>query len=364
MTKKKPWVVKIGSACLTDEKGQLNLEVFEYLVNDIATLNALGQTICLVSSGAVGAGMLSLQRQKRPRKLKKIQALAAIGQVRLMQIYHDLFQKHGLMVAQVLLSHDDFTHRETFLNTRATIAQLLDLGVIPIINENDTVSTDEIEFGDNDRLAVLLSNAIEADFCVILSKAPGLIDLDGSKEIISEVAEVNDRIFALAKGGNNMGRGGMGSKLISIDTLTKSGKTAILADGCLKGVLKAIYEGKPKGTKFLANKLKKSSREQWMIQHLRPHGELELDDGAHKAIVQNKASLLSVGVKNISGNWRTGQLVSLKFDGKEFARGMIRVAQDQLTSILGKNREAAQELLGSEAPKYLIHRNDICILDD
>ena len=364
MSKKKPWVVKVGSACLTDEKGQLKLEIFQNLVSDIAQIVKSGQPVCLVSSGAVGAGMLSLQRQKRPKKLKKIQAIAAVGQVRLMQIYHELFEKEGLMIGQVLLSHDDFSHRETFLNTRSTMTQLLELGVIPIVNENDSVSTEEIEFGDNDRLAVLISNAVEADFCVILSTAPGLLDLDGSGEAIPEVKKIDDRIFSLAKGGNHMGRGGMGSKLISIDVLNKSGKTAVLADGRAKGVLQDIYAGKQVGTKFLATTSKKSSREQWMLQHLKPHGILNLDEGAFKAVTQKKASLLSVGVKSCRGNWKTGQLVSLKYDNREFARGMVRMNHTDLTKILGKSREATEKILGKEAPKYLVHRNDISILDD
>lgn len=363
MSKKKPWVVKVGSACLTDAKGQLQLEVFQSLVSDIAKIVKSGQPVCLVSSGAVGAGMLSLQKQKRPKKLKKIQALAAVGQVRLMQIYHDLFEKEGLMIGQVLLSHDDFSHRETFLNTRSTMTQLLELGVVPIVNENDTVSTEEIEFGDNDRLAVLISNAVEADFCVILSTAPGLLDLEGSGELIPVVKKIDKRIFSLAKGGNQMGRGGMGSKLISIDALNKSGKTAVLADGRVKGVLQAIYKGEQIGTCFMATTTKKSSREQWMLQHLRPHGTLILDEGAYKAVVQKKASVLSVGVKSYRGSWKTGQLVSLEYEGREFARGMIRMSHVDLSKILGKNREDVEKILGDQAPKYLVHQNDISILD-
>jgi len=363
MSKKKPWIVKIGSACLTDEKGQLNLSILENLVADISHLVSKGQPICLVSSGAVGAGMVALQKQKRPQKLKKIQALAAIGQVRLMQTYQELFEKHGFMIGQVLLSHDDFSHRESFLNTRSTLSQLLELGVVPIINENDTVSTEEIEFGDNDRLAVLLSNAIEAELCVFLSTAPGLLDFDRSKEPIKEVKKIDERIFSLAKGGNHMGRGGMGSKLIAIDTLTKGGKVGILADGREKGVVKAIFEGESRGTKFFPNSNKKSSREQWMLHHLRPHGAINIDLGAHKAVTQRHASLLSVGVNDFSGRWKTGQLVSLCFEGKEFARGMARMSHDQLELVLGKDKEEALSILGKASPKYLIHRNDICILD-
>jgi glutamate 5-kinase len=363
MSKKKPWVVKVGSACLTDAKGQLKLEVFQNLVSDIAKIIKAGQPVCLVSSGAVGAGMLSLQRQKRPKKLKKIQALAAVGQVRLMQIYHDLFEKEGLMIGQVLLSHDDFSHRETFLNTRSTLTQLLELGVIPIVNENDSVSTEEIEFGDNDRLAVLIANAVEADFCTILSTAPGLLDLEGSGEAIPVIKKIDERIFSMAKGGNQMGRGGMGSKLISIDVLNKSGKTAVLADGRVKGVLMEIFEGKQVGTRFLATSSRKSSREQWMLQHLKPHGVLNLDEGAFKAVTQKKASLLSVGVKSCRGNWKTGQLVSLKYENREFARGMIRMSHADLSKILGKKRENVERILGEQVPSYLIHRNDISILD-
>ena len=362
MALKKPLVIKIGSAVLTDGSGNIDEAVMARLVDDMATIIARRQPICVVSSGAIGAGRQVLGSARLPRKLKKRQALAAIGQVRLMGIYQREFARHGLSVGQILLSHEDLAHRRSFLNTRSTIEQLFELGVIPIVNENDTVSTEEIQFGDNDRLSVLMANVVGADRAIFLSTTPGLLDLGGSGALISEVQSIDAQILGMARGGNSVGSGGMGSKLLSIDALNRAGKTAWLMHGKEPGILRRWLEGENVGTCFLAQVLKKSSREQWMEQHLHPRGHLVVDEGALEAL-KNAASLLSVGILEVRGRFDAGQLVSVECKGEEFARGMTRFSHEQIKSILGKTKTDMAKILGVKTSDCVIHRNDLVLLD-
>jgi glutamate 5-kinase len=362
MTHKKPLVIKIGSAVLTDVTGLIDETVMGRLVDDMAHMIARRQPICLVSSGAIGAGRQVLGTARMPRKLKKRQALAAIGQVRLMGIYQREFARHGLSIGQILLSHEDLAHRRSFLNTRSTVEQLFELGVVPIVNENDTVSTEEIQFGDNDRLSVLMANVVGAERAIFLSTTPGLLDLGGTGELISEVANIDADILGMARGGNNVGSGGMGSKLLSIGALTRAGKTAWLMHGKEVGILKRWFEGEKVGTCFLPQALKKSSREQWMEQHLHPRGKLLVDEGACVAL-KNSASLLSVGIQDVRGRFDAGQLVSVECQGEEFARGLVRFSHEQIKSILGKSKADMAKILGVKTSECVIHRNDLVRLD-
>lgn len=359
-----PLVIKIGTAVLADQNGFIDEKVIEKIVFDVAELIKKGYSIAIVSSGAIGAGMGLIQQKKKSHKLKKKQALAAIGQIKLMHLYQENFAKFGIHVGQVLLSHEDFRHRASFLNTRATLNQLMELGVIPIVNENDTVSTEEIQFGDNDQLSVLIANAIEANDVIFLSTTEGLIDDSDSKKVIPFVSKIDKKIFSLAKGGNQMGRGGMGSKLIAINALNKAGKNAYLAHGKRENILSAIAEGQSVGTKFQARQVKTSSKQQWMLHHLKPHGFVEIDKGAFDAISKKHASLLSPGIKAIKGAWKAGNLLSIKYGQKEVARGMARLSSEQLNLIFGKTKEESIEILGEQYVKYVIHRNDIVLLYD
>jgi glutamate 5-kinase len=281
-----------------------------------------------------------------------------------MAIYQKEFAKYGIQIGQILLSHEDLAHRTSFLNTRATVMQLLELGILPIINENDSVSTEEIEFGDNDRLAVLMANLVEAERGIFLTTAEGLLDMNRSKQLIPVVKKIDRNILSMARSGNNMGRGGMASKLISIDSMARAGKNATLAHGKTPSILKRWFAGESVGTLFQARKTKKSSRELWMRQNLKPRGRIVVDEGARQAMCKKKASLLSVGVLGVKGRFGAGQLVSLECEGKSFARGMIRFSSDQVRSIVGLSKEAASILLElKNKPCHLIHRNDVVIME-
>lgn len=362
INKAKPLVIKIGSAVLTEASGCLDAKVMRALVRDISALNKKGYRVLIVSSGAIASGMGVLNQVRAPRKLKKKQALAAIGQLELMNIYNRAFAKQGLQIGQILLSHHDLSRRESFLNTRETLNQLFDLGVVPIVNENDTVATEEIEFGDNDQLAVLLANVIEAETVVFLSTVDGLLE-HPSQAVLNMVEKIDGRIFSMARGGNNMGRGGMGSKLIAIDRLSRAGKSAFLANGKTTNILQKVLAGKANCT-FFAPRLKKmSSKKQWMSHHLKPHGRIFLDKGAFLAVTQKKASLLLAGVSRYEGQWKVGDLISLCYEGKEFARGMSRYSDQQLSKTLGMKMKDIEAVLEEDSPRFIIHKNDIALLD-
>ena len=358
-----PKLIKIGSAVLANEQGRLDTKVISSLVKDVASMVKGGQPICIVSSGAIGAGLSVLNPAKQPRKVRKMQALAAVGQVRLMEVYQKEFSKRGLSVGQILLSHEDLAHRKSFLNTRATLEQLFSLGVVPIINENDTVSTEEIQFGDNDRLAVLLANVIESKEVLLLSTTDGLKDTRGDQQTIPVVGGIDSHILSLAQGGNSLGRGGMGSKLMSIDLLNRSGKTVWLANGKTKSIIQNWAKGKEVGTRFETSHPMVSSREQWMIQHLAPKGTLHVDKGAAEALLKRRASLLPVGIKKIQGTFEPGQLLSIVHDGCEIARGMSRMGHLQVQKVLGKPKKDLLGLLPADLPHFVVHRNDLVFTD-
>ncbi len=358
-----PAVIKVGSAVLAGSEGGLDAVVMRRLATEIAELLERGGRICLVSSGAISAGMGELGLQRRPQQLEAKQALAAVGQVRLMSLYAALFAPLGRKVAQVLLTHEDLAHRDSFLNAGKTLARLMKLGILPVINENDTVSTREIQFGDNDQLAVLVANLVEARSAIFLSAAAGLMDLEDGSRLIPEVNAIDRRIFALARGGNSLGSGGMGSKLMALHKLNLAGKNAWLADGRRPGVLSDIFAGRPVGTFFRARPARLSSKHQWMVQHLKPHGRIEVDEGAFRALLRGKASLLCPGITAAEGHWRVGQLVGLSYQGKEFARGMARLDSEQVRRVVGESSARAGELLGASAPRYVVHRNDIALVE-
>jgi len=362
-SKEKPIIIKIGSAVLTKGKGQIDENVIKNICDNIAKHKAQGYTFAIVSSGAIHAGMEVVHQQNRKLKLRKQQALAAIGQVHLMQIYKKYFLKHKINIGQILLSHEDFKHRDSFLNTRSTLSQLLDLNIIPVINENDTVSTEEIKFGDNDRLSVLIANAIESDQIIFLSTTDGLMNLN-KKEKIDRVDKIDDSIFAMAKGGNAMGSGGMGSKLIAIDTLNKAGKNAWLANGKVKHILNKLFKNENFGTFFKARTTNKKSKQLWMLQNLKPHGSVYIDSGANNALSKKKASLLIQGITKLDKTWEVGQLVSILYEKVEIARGMARINSKTLNKLIEKDKEALNQLKDGDLPKFLIHRDDIVIIEN
>jgi glutamate 5-kinase len=358
-----PIVIKIGTAVLTDKSGQLNTALINSFIEDIAFLLSKKQKVCIVSSGAIGAGLLTLGKSRQPKKLKKRQALAAIGQVRLMNLYQETFEKLGHHIGQVLLSHEDFGHRRSFLSTRATLEQLLELGVVPIINENDTVSTEEIQFGDNDRLAVLLANLIGASKVIILSATPGLLDMNHKGKLVPVVNGVDRNILSMAREGNDLGSGGMISKLLAIKALVNSGKSTWLADGREPEILRRWFRKEPVGTHFLPQKSKKSSKDLWMELNLKPKGSIEVDFGAADALKKRAASLLSVGITSCKGHFGEDELISITHKNEEFARGVSRFSSQNLIAIIGKDKQGCIETLGPNTPNHVIHSSNLVILE-
>lgn len=359
-------VVKIGSAVLSDGAGGLDRKAFDSIVEDVSGLmSEEGRRVVIVTSGAIITGMGLLGLDARPSAMQKKQALAAIGQVRLMALYSELFAAKGIRVAQILLTHEDVSHRQGFLNIRRTMTELLDMGVLPIINENDSVSTQEIRFGENDMLAVVVANIMEAGSVVFLSSAPGLMDLKDGSRLIPRVERVDGGVFALVGSGSSEGTGGMGSKLMAMERLTAAGKTCYLGCGKEKGIIRAFLKGEARGTVFAAGKERPSSRRQWMSHHLRPHGKLFVDKGAHQALVRGKASLLAPGISSMEGHFKAGQLVSILFGGEEFARGMSRLDSSVLDRIKGLSKDESSKALsslGADPRGLVVHRNDIVLL--
>ncbi len=355
-------VIKIGSAVLANEENQLDFAVIDELARQVSQLQQQGLRPCLVSSGAIMAGVGVMGLKGKPRKLEKKQALAAIGQVHLMSRWRKSMMEHGLKVAQILLTHEGIAYREGFNNARATLEELLREGVIPIINENDTISTREIRFGENDQLAVAVANLVEAKGVIFLSAAPGLLDFDHKDQrLIREVETIDEGILAKAKGGNSMGSGGMGSKLMALKRLTEAGKAAWLANGKSKNILCNILKGEGDFSYFRGSSKRITSKNQWMLHHLSPRGTLHVDAGAFRALTRSGASLLSPGIRQSEGTWELGELLEVCFEGKSFARGMARMSSAQLKKVLGLKATDAKTRVGKDEPGFVIHRNDIVL---
>ncbi len=317
-------VVKVGTGILTSDGSRLSTAKIEPLVQQLATLRAQKKQVILVSSGAIAAGMAVLGLKQRPKKLEQLQACAAIGQGKLMAAYDALFEKHGLNVAQVLLTHDDLRSRQRHLNARKTLLQLLDDGVIPIINENDTVAVDEIKFGDNDRLSALVATLVDADLLVILSHVEGL--WDGEKKRIPIVPNITREIESLAGGTDRATSvGGMKSKIEAAKIVTRAGIPLVIADGERADVLAAIFAAEDVGTLFLPKSTRLESRKRWIAFFQKASGTITVDDGAKHALCDGSKSLLAKGVVRIEGNVVPGDVVSICGpDGVEFARGLTR----------------------------------------
>lgn len=319
-------VVKLGTGVLTDASKQLDLEQIRQLVAQVAGQRAAGKEVVLVSSGAVGAGMGVLGFEKRPAELGQLQACAAVGQSRLMATYEKLFDKFGVAVAQVLLTHDDLEHHERHLNARNTLVTLLGRGVVPIINENDAVSFTELKFGDNDKLSALVACLLPADLLVILTTVDGVIENFGKANptTLSAVAHVDERIEKLAGGTDSATAvGGMASKIQAAKVVARSGIPLVIASGKKKGVLAAILSGAEEGTLFIPQPTKLKGRKRWIAFFHHPKGALFVDEGAKKALREKGRSLLPPGIARCDGEFAAGEVVRIcDLDGTEFARGI------------------------------------------
>lgn len=361
-------VVKVGSSILASVEKGLHYEVFSHLTKEISDLKRQGYEIVLVSSGAIAAGMEKLGYKTRPQAITQKQATAAVGQTRLMNIYENYFSRFQQMVAQVLLTHDDLSHRRRFLNARNTLLTLLELGIIPIINENDTVVVDEIKFGDNDNLSALITNLIGADLLIILTDIEGLCDSDPrvnpNARCIPLVEDTDvDMGGIVGETKSEMSVGGMISKVKAARKASRFGIPTVVARGTKEGVLHQILKGKEIGTLILPKREALSSRKHWIAFNPKPKGDVIVDDGAKKAIVQRGKSLLPSGVVKIKGSFDRGDLVTcLGPRGKEFARGLVNYSSPELEKIKGLRSDQIESTLGYKYSDEVIHRNDLVVL--
>jgi glutamate 5-kinase len=361
------WVVKIGSSLITDDGRGLNTTAIQAWARQIAELRQQGKSIVLVSSGAVAEGMARLGIKQRPRALHELQAAAAVGQMGLIEAYENSFKQHGLHTAQVLLTHEDLSSRQRYLNARSTLNTLLKMGVIPVINENDTVATDEIQLGDNDTLGALVANLIEADALVILTDQQGLYDRDprqhDAAELIHNASATDNKLLDMAGTGGVLGRGGMLTKITAARRAARSGASTLIASGTIEDVLLKIARGEILGTLLSPDTEAIAARKQWLANQLNPRGTLKLDAGACKALCESGVSLLPVGVTGISGNFKRGDLVScVDADGNEIARGLVNYDALEADRIRGLGSEKIEQTLGYVDEPELIHRDNLALL--
>jgi glutamate 5-kinase len=346
-------VVKLGTGVLTDSRKQINPAQLEQLVAQIAAQRKAGKEIVLVTSGAVGAGMGALGYEKRPNELAELQACAAVGQSRLMATYAELFAKHDLPVAQVLLTHDDLEHHERHLNARNTLVTLLGRGVVPIINENDAVSFTEIKFGDNDKLSALVASLLPADLLMILTTVDGVIENFGkaNPKTISTIEQIDSDLEKIARGTTSeTAVGGMRSKIEAAKIVVRSGIPLVIASGKKKNALAKILDGEDEGTLFVAPPTRLQGRKRWIAFFHHPKGTLFVDEGAKNALRESGKSLLPPGVARCEGNFDAGDVVRIcDLDGTEFARGIAKFSGEEIR---------AQKLARVE----LVHRDDLVIL--
>ena len=362
------WVVKIGSALLTADGRGLDRAAMAVWVEQMVALHAAGVELVLVSSGAVAAGMSRLGWSARPSAIHELQAAAAVGQMGLVQAWESSFGEHGKHTAQILLTHDDLSDRKRYLNARSTLRTLVELGVIPVINENDTVVTDEIRFGDNDTLAALVANLVEADLLVILTDRDGMFDADPRNnpdaQLISEARADDPALDAVAGGtGGALGRGGMQTKLRAARLAARSGAHTVIVGGRIVRVLDRLKAGELLGTLLLPERGLLAARKQWLAGHLQTRGSLTLDDGAVQALLRGHKSLLPVGVKQVQGSFRRGEMVvCLAPDGAEVARGLANYSAVEAQKIIGQSSDVIEQLLGYVDEPELIHRDNLILI--
>lgn len=366
-SKAKRIVVKIGSSLVTDEGRGVDSEAINRWVTQFRYLQKLDKEVILVSSGAIAEGVVRLGFVKRPTEIHELQACAAVGQMGLAHAYEEAFASHGLTCGQLLLTHADFANRERYLNARHTLLSLLKLKAVPIINENDTVITDEIKVGDNDTLGALTTNLVDADILVILTDQEGMFTADPrndpNAELISRAAAGSADLEAMAGGaGSSIGKGGMLTKILAAKRATKSGASTVIVSGRIPDVLIRLADGESLGTLLVAESEPISARKQWMSDHLQLKGYCVIDEGAKEAIKKGK-SLLPVGVKAIHGEFLRGEVIScFDSEGKEVARGLSNYTSEMARRLTGKHREEIKEIIGYEERQELIHHDNMVVL--
>ena len=362
-------VVKIGTNVLTGPDGTLDLSRLQSLVDQVQRMREAGRKVTIVSSGAIGAGVGQLKLDKRPTDLRRLQACAAVGQGFLMRAYQECFHKHDAQVAQILLTAGDFDSRTRYLNARNTILTLLEWNCIPIINENDTVSVAEIRFGDNDHLAAMVTNLLQAPLLLLLTVVDGLCPTDpgtgGRAEPLTTVPTIDGSIMDLAGSSrSSLGTGGMRSKLRAARLATAAGESVIIANGSKAGILDSVFAAETEGTLFLPHGTMLPAWKRWLGFTAQPKGKLILDVGAQRAVAEKGRSLLPIGVVQATGAFTKGDVVALcDLQGAEFARGLSNYAAADANRILGLRSEQIVEVLGGVPYEELVHRDNLVLTE-
>jgi glutamate 5-kinase len=364
----KTLVVKVGSSLVTNEGRGLDADAIARWAAQVAKLAALGKRVILVSSGAIAEGMQRLGWSQRPNAIHEQQAAAAVGQMGLVQCYESCFRRHGLHTAQVLLTHADLADRQRYLNARSTLRTLLELGVIPVINENDTVVTDEIKLGDNDTLGAMVTNLVEADALIILTDQAGLYDADPrvqpEAKLIAQAQAGDPGLESMAGGtGGALGKGGMLTKVLAAKRAARSGAHTVIASGREPDVLVRLAQGEAIGTLLRATTMPLAARKAWLADHLTVGGRLVLDAGAAKAVVRDGKSLLPIGVVEVSGDFQRGEIVGcVDPAGREVARGLVNYSAEETRRILRRPSSEIEAILGYVDEPELIHRDNLVLL--
>lgn len=355
-------VVKLGTQLLSDKEGRLDTAFIARIARQVATLRERGVRVTIVSSGAVGCGLRELGLPKRPTDLPKLQAVAAVGQRKLMDAWADAFESHAMPVAQLLLTREDIEHRTRFLNLRNTIHAVQEMGAVPIINENDTISTDEIikiTFGDNDILAAMVSAALRAQLLVLLTVVDGVLDGDGKPiRLVNTIAHAKGMVRTEKSAA---GKGGMNSKVEAARMVTEAGECLVVANGRMEDVLLRVLEAEEIGTLFVPPGRKLSSRSRW-IGSVRPVGHVYVDEGAAKAVGEKKKSLLPAGIQRVEGEFERGDVIGIAdADGKLIGRGLTNYSSADVAQIAGKKTAEVRNLLGDAAYDEVVHRDNMVL---
>lgn len=360
-------VVKVGTNVLSRADDHLDVERIQALADQIHRIRQTGRRVVVVSSGAVGAGLGLLGLTERPQDLPHLQAAAATGQASLIRTYDEALKRHGYHAAQMLLTANDFRNRDRYLNVRNTLNTLFEYGVVPVINENDTVSVREIKFGDNDQLAAMVSNLLERPLLVILSIVDGLFDGDpraAASQRISTISHCGDSVMKYAKEiKSSRGTGGMASKLESVKMATSVGECVFIANGTDPNILDKILAGDDVGTLFTAKGPLIPAWKRWIGFTVKPNGILQLDSGAVKAVEHNGTSLLPIGISHVEGSFKRGELVSLcDAEGNEFARGLTNFDAVAVSKIAKKRTDEVESILGDVIDTEVVHRDNLCVI--
>jgi glutamate 5-kinase len=362
----KRWVIKVGSSLVTNNGLGLDLTAIEQWAGQLVDMQKAGIQVVLVSSGAVAEGVARLNLKSRPKQVHLQQAAAAVGQMGLVQAYESCFMRHGVHAAQILLTHADLSDRTRYLNARSTLTSLLQMATVPVINENDTVATAELCFGDNDTLAALVANLISADVMVILTDQSGLYSADPRKQadarLIESASATDSSLMAMAGTGTSLGRGGMLTKITAAKLAARSGTSTIIADGKLPDVLQRLVAGEAIGTLLEADKEPVTARKQWLAGTLTVKGSLTLDAGAADVVRNSGKSLLAVGIKSVTGRFKRGDVVTcIDATGVEIARGLVNYDAEEVDKLKGQSSSRIEALLGYAGEAEIIHRDNLIL---